>query len=406
MKWIFSILPLIACPVLFASASKWKGEWLNDSPGITDTVNSEPTLASLVRNDNLLYRSSWSLQQLDQVISENRNTGFTLGKSKEGRDIHAYYIPGTSDQRALVIGGVHGSELSAIEVAYRLVTRLIQGKQPYYSVIIVPSLFPDNAIRAISEPGSIGGTSNIGRYSCHDGVDPNRQMPTPGKAYDERSGLDHAGRKIEKENQLLLQLIQDFQPRRIANLHAIRDPDYGGVYADPRTDHNGIALGYASDSALAVDIAAFIHTQGGRVAGNKLDKAPTALYYKDPLPAGAGNWQKRNMTGSALAAKRGSGVSLGTWASTAIAHEKDPAKNREAIRILTIEYPGYKRAADYYKESQQLFQFRQTDLFAAAIETIFLGQFYTEQRDEKGKGQEEKAKFVVHPPSRLPTHQL
>jgi hypothetical protein len=203
-------------------------------------------------------------------------------------------------------------------------------------------------------------------------------MPSPGKAYDENSGTDHIGRKIEQENQWLLQLIQSFKPQRIANLHAIRDMNYGGVYADPRTDHLGFALGYATDSSLAVDIASYIHQGGGKVAGNNLVKNPTALYYKDPVPVAAGYPQKRNMTGSALNAKRGSGVSLGTWASTAVANEKDPAKNREAMRILTIEYPGYKRPADYQSESQQLFQQKQTELFAKAIETFFLGNYYRE----------------------------
>jgi hypothetical protein len=275
----------------------------------------------------------------------------------------------------LVIAGVHGSELSSVEVAYHLLSELLQAKQPYYSVIIIPSLFPDNAVKAINEPEYIGSADNIGRYTDPHAVDPNRQMPSPGKAFDENNSLDHAGRKIEQENQLLLQL---FKPQRIANLHAIRDMNYGGVYADPRADHNGLASGYSSDSSLAVKMASYIHQQGGNVTGNNLHKKPTALYYKDPAPAQAGSLQKRNMTGTTLNLKRGSGVSLGTWGSTAIANEKDPSKNREAMRILTIEYPGYKRPLDYKTEAQQLLQQKQTELFAAAIETIFLGQHFTE----------------------------
>ena len=378
MRWMISIVPLIACTLLFAAG---KAPAVSMSTKVaelfSDTVNNNFSLASFVES-NLLNRSSYSLKELDMVLQENKNTQFLLGTSREGRKIKAYYIPGTSNLKALVIAGVHGSELSSVEVAYRLLSSLLHGKQPYYSVVIVPSLFPDNAFKAMNQAEQIGSVDNIGRYTFPDAVDPNRQMPSPGKAYDENKGTDHIGRKIEQENQWLLQLIQAFKPQRIANLHAIRDMNYGGVYADPRTDHLGFALGYSSDSSLAVDIASYIYEGGGHVAGNNLAKKPTALYYKDPVPAPAGTLQKRNMSGSALNAKRGSGVSLGTWASTAVAGEEDPAKNREAMRILTIEYPGYKRSADYQLESQQLFQQKQTELFANAIEIFFLGKYYTE----------------------------
>jgi hypothetical protein len=382
MKWMIAILPLIACTLLFASG---KGSLVSKNAAVlvpfADTVNNDATLASYVSFAHTLNRSAYSLKDLDIVLQENKNTQFLLGSSQEGRKINAYYIPGTSNLKALVIAGVHGSELSSVEVAYRLLSQLLQGKQPYYSVIIVPSLFPDNAFKAMNQAEQIGSKDNIGRYSYADAVDPNRQMPSPGKAYNENTGVDHIGRTIEQENQWLLQLIQAFKPQRIANLHAIRDMGYGGVYADPRTDHRGLALGYSTDSSLAVDIASYIYQGGGNVAGNDLAKKPTALYYKDPVPAAAGNPQKRNMAGSALNAKRGSGVSLGTWASTSVANEKNPARNREAMRILTIEYPGYKRSADYRLESKQLFQQKQTELFAKAIELFFLGKYYTENEN-------------------------
>src|SRR6185295_3212630 len=119
-------------------------------------------------------------------------------------------------------------------------------------------------------------------------VDPNRQMPTPGLAFDEEDGLDHAGRKIENENALLLDLIDQYRPQRIVNLHAIRDTANAGVFADPRTDDKSFALGYESDSSLAIAIAKDIEQNGGYIPGNRLNKKPSALYYKDPpaVPAG------------------------------------------------------------------------------------------------------------------------
>ncbi|MBL7742095.1 MAG: hypothetical protein JNN00_01350 [Chitinophagaceae bacterium] len=379
MRWMISIVPLIVCTLLFA-AGKGSDAPVNDKDYYGDTASNDPVFVSFISEGSNLNRSTYTLKELDMVVRENRNTEFVLGESKYGQKINAYYIPGTSHQKALVIAGVHGSELSAIDVACRLTNELLQGQQPYYSVIIVPALFPENAVKAISEPEQIGSTMNVGRYSYPDAVDPNRQMPSPGKAFDENNCTDHVGRKIEQENQLLLKLIEVFKPQRVANIHAIRDTSYGGIYADPRTDHNGLALGYSTDSILAVEMALFIHRQGGNVAGNKLDRSPTALYYKDPQPVAAGLLQKRNMTGSVLNAKRGSGVSFGTWGSTAIANEADTSRNRDAMRIITIEYPGYKRSSDHRTASRRTVQQKQTELFAAAIKEIFLGKYFTEDK--------------------------
>src|SRR5207237_3635166 len=103
-----------------------------------------------------------------------------------------------------------------------------------------------------------------------------------------------------------------------ASIHAIRDIKYAGIFADPRTDHRGYALGFETDSSLAVNIARYIHTNGGYVPGNRLDSNPKALYHSDPIPAPYGQWQERNLLGSKLPYNRGQGVSLGSWATTAI----------------------------------------------------------------------------------------
>ncbi|MDP4263363.1 MAG: M14 family zinc carboxypeptidase [Bacteroidota bacterium] len=384
MKWMITLLPLIARTLLFAGTGYHPAvpDTRNTIP-VSDTGKNEITLASYRTADSVSGWQTYSLKEISFITKANKITQFSLGSSQQGRKIGAFYFPGTSKQRALVIAGVHGSELSSVEVAWQLIRQLMQDDPPYYSVIIIPSLFPDNSIKAMNDPALIGGVANIGRYTFPFSVDPNRQMPSPGEAYDENNGTDHLGRFIEKENQLLLQLIQSFRPQRIVNLHAIRNKDYGGVYADPRTDQNGIALGFSSDSSLAIRIAACIHQHGGNVEGNNLDREPTALYYKDPIPAPAGFLQKRNMTGSALNANRGSGVSLGTWGATAVGNKKDPSKNRDAMRIITIEYPGYKRPGDYTAVSQQLFQQRQVELFASAIRTIFLGPYFTENENNE-----------------------
>jgi hypothetical protein len=297
------------------------------------------------------------------------------GFSAQGRPVEAYYFPGTSDKKALVIGGMHGSELSAVAVAHALVEQLSNQDSIYYSVIVIPCLFPDNAATASYIPGHIGSVYNIGRYSGSATADPNRQMPSPGKAFDAGNPVDHLGRRIEPENQLLLRVIDQFKPQRIANLHAIRDTSRAGIYADPRTDSRGYAFEYASDSSLAIDMASYIAGNGGYAPGNKLHKQPTALYYCDPAVAAPGQWQKRNLHGSKLNGKKGEGVSLGTWASTAV---EDDGSIRDAMRLLTIEFPGCKRPQDYASSRQQDNCANNIALYAGAIRNVFLAGLHVE----------------------------
>ncbi len=313
---------------------------------------------------------------INELLTATRATKGALGYSQKGRVIEAWYFPGISSKKALVIGGVHGSELSSIEVAQDLIKRL-QNEKPYYSVIVIPCLFPDNAEAARADRAGIGSVHNTGRYSHHEAVDPNRQMPSLGKGFDASLPLDHLGRTIEQENQLLLDVITQFRPDRIANIHAIRDVAHAGIYADPRTDSKGIALGFSSDSGLAISMASHVAANGGYVPGNNVDKNPTALYYKDPVPAAEGHLQKRNTAGSQLPSNRGQGVSLGSWASTAIENGEDINK-RPAMRIITIEFPGYKAPAHYSSDKQQQFCSRQVSVYAASILEVFLGEHYVE----------------------------
>src|SRR6266498_4246731 len=99
-------------------------------------------------NENKNYDLGFRNAAIQKILKEKKAANFSLGKSKKRRSILAWYFPGTSEKNALVIGGVHGSELSAIEVAETLVQNLLTGEKIYYNVIIVPCLFPDNAATA------------------------------------------------------------------------------------------------------------------------------------------------------------------------------------------------------------------------------------------------------------------
>ena len=229
--------------------------------------------------------------ELEDFFNSPVKTKTVIGYSKKQKPVELYFFPGTSNLRALIVGGVHGSELSSVELANTIIRQLSTGEKPFYSVLIIPSLFPDNAdaARTALTPVSL----NYGRYSSNSHADPNRQMPELGKSFDPLHPYDFYKRIIEDENQILLNIIQTFKPSRIANLHAIRDISKAGVYADPRTDCKGIALGYAIDSILTRNMADVITENNGIAPGNYLDKGFTALYHHDPHIAHAGFLQKK-----------------------------------------------------------------------------------------------------------------
>jgi len=317
---------------------------------------------------------------LKDITSKKLPLQSVLGFTKNKRPIEVFYFPGTSHQRAMIIGGMHGSELSSVEIANKIIKELSKGGMPYYNVIIIPCLFPDNAAFAL-EAGNSRIETNVGRYTHEDAVDPNRQMPALGTTFNYDQPVDGKERTIEKENQLLLELIQTYLPSRIVNLHAIKDITKAGIYADPRTDCNGVALGFETDSLLAIKMASFVQKHDGIIPGNSLAKQPTALYYSDPHIAEAGTLQKRNTEGSKLPHQRGSGVSLGSWASTAVCNG-NAEYFRSAIRLITVEFPGYKKSAEYKKPADQKRWSRQTDLYAAAILNYFLEEYCVESTAE------------------------
>jgi predicted deacylase len=313
-----------------------------------------------------IHHSNPDINELDKYLNSKTSFKTVLGYSLQHRPVEAWYFPGTSNERALVVGGMHGSELSSLEVAAKVIELLSSGQKPYYNVIIIPVLFPDNAASALKAERP--GITNKGRYTTEMHADPNRQMPAAGKAFSIDDGHDHAGRIIENENRMLLQLIQQFRPSRIVNLHAIRDITKAGIYADPRTDCKGIAIGFNEDSTLAVSMAQYIHFNGGKVPGNRIEKRITALYYNDPPAASKGMKQKRNLHGSSLPGNRGYGVSLGGWASTAVCGEEN---SRDAIILITVEFPGY-RPSYMYAANDKKKCLLNILLYAGSIQKLFL----------------------------------
>lgn len=322
---------------------------------------------------------------LPQDFNIKTKQEFALGKTKGDLPITAHYFPGEVDSishyfktrsarltdatfgKALVIAGVHGSELSGIEAAEKLVDSLKKGIKPFFSVIVVPELFRDNAAVARNRArkliedrkklkkkvGLLGEDDNTGRFTKAGAVDPNRQCPKPGSDFDVANPVDAEGRPIELENQLLFQLIQEFKPNRIATVHAKaflaeqasafakgrvawetggRKVILPGVFADPHSWPPGAKIedqkaAYARtcrDASLAIAMSRRAETGGARVPGNwpgsTCLKSSAAV---DTCPM----WQYAGVPPA-------KGTSLGGWGP-------HPTKSRSAITVITIEVQHY-----------------------------------------------------------------
>jgi hypothetical protein len=338
----------------------------------------------------------------------------SLGKTRDKRNVRFFFFPGREAARALVLAGVHGSELSGIEVAKRLAKRLYaesrQGRRPWFNTVIVPELFPDNAARARQKGFPPGRDSNIGRYTLGDHcpkrvmsngkescVDPNRQFPTPGRPVDFVFPLDALGGPIEPENVMLLRLIDRFEPSRIASVHAHSMPDpkrdkegkdrniaRPGIFADPHTvsppapkaREQEAVRRTLRDCRLALDMARRFVRRYNHLSGRKDGKSR--------IP---GNWlgSKNETCTYGSKAFRQCGISLGGWGPRAI-WTLDPTSwiplprmARDSITVITVEVRHYyssavskRRAVGREKSAYARHREKELEAHAAALRGIFL----------------------------------
>jgi hypothetical protein len=274
--------------------------------------------------------------------------------------VQGYYFPGTSQERALVIGGVHGSEQSGIEVVEAL-KKLLENPSlplPYFSTILIPVLFPDNYAYdkeyRTAHPklqGTDLGPQKGGRYTRlgtkpEDLREPNRNYPTPGTSMETAlkedastggrptsvpppTGTTKVNQPLLPETQMLLTLIQKFRPSRIASVHSHRPStkqgDAPGIFVDPRKD----------DPKTVVNET----TQDDTLAKKMLVDA-----------------KKRGLTGSNpkddvhYAASHPIGASLGDWAPAPVDEGtigvNDQPGDRPGITTITVEVEGYSPASE------------------------------------------------------------
>jgi hypothetical protein len=290
-----------------------------------------------------------------------------MGVDTLGEPIRAHVVSGQTDEVALVVAGVHGSEQSGVEVAERLL-RQLQTQRPFLTVVVVPRLFPDNvASRAAWEAtmaqkqGKIllkkyqdlrGKAGDPGRVTPGAGTkDPNRQFPELGNDLDLANPVDAKGKRVEPGNLALMALIKAFAPKRIVSIHAQKDLDKAGVFADP---HPSVAAGPLATEAdqLAIATAKRAKALGARVAGNTGGKAGGTTF--GSLYPG----QDPKLSKEQMKIENARGRSLGQWG---------PSKG---IAVFTVECTEQYRSDSAVDDPNRAVEL---EALASAISEIMLG---------------------------------
>lgn len=297
-----------------------------------------------------------------------KGTGSTVKRS-----ITVRFVAGRTARRALVIAGVHGSEVQGVEVAEQLLTDLSNAQNaPEMSAVIVPNLFPDDAAYRDREGP---------------GAKPNRNYPDPSKDLAASGGKDSLEKAIRPENVMLLQVIERFAPERIISIHGTWHASKAGVSYDPRAltsgeearaqswginpdseevdAPRGLVAGRragfqraadATDNALALRAAGLIDTTMSAGA----NKGPARAGLKHPSVAGnfKGNTKEPNF--AKWEGGKDEGVSLGDYAS------------KRGISIFTVEPPDNKKLNEFTGAARTA---RHVEIraYAEAVRTILLG---------------------------------
>jgi hypothetical protein len=190
-----------------------------------------------------------------------------LKKDIPSLPIEVSFVQGLSNERALVIAGVHGSERQGIDVARALIDDVLKKRQPHYSVIVVPSLFPAHADPAWGVEGKRQRATQT-----------NRNFPDLNDEVAEYKGghaLDAAGNPLKAakddtgasldilaENVMLMELIDRFHPSRIISIHGTHDSSAAGVFADPHFRSPAKEKAIATLTSILAFIARFFGMNG------------------------------------------------------------------------------------------------------------------------------------------------
>lgn len=192
----------------------------------------------------VLATSAYAARPCDEFYARLPNVSWALctgalleaspAKSVKGRTIFTRDVqPDQARLRVLVIGGIHGDELSSSSVALHWI-RLAQAAPAQTHWRFIPALNPD---------GLFGRPA---RRVNANGVDLNRNFPTPNWEHDAAIYWEHRTRRdprrwpgkqplSEPETRFLHEEIQRFKPNLIVSIHAPYGVlDFDGPIEPPR----------------------------------------------------------------------------------------------------------------------------------------------------------------------------
>lgn len=174
------------------------------------------------------------LPNVSWALCQGAGLQLSEGRSVKGRPIYVRDVqPATPRLRVLVIGGMHGDELSSASVALHWI-RLAQGTNEPIHWRFVPALNPDGLF---DKPA---------RRVNANGVDLNRNFPTPNWEHDAAVYWEKRTRKdprrwpgrqplSEPESRFLHDEMQRFKPNLIVSIHAPYGVlDFDGPIEPPR----------------------------------------------------------------------------------------------------------------------------------------------------------------------------
>ena len=304
--------------------------------------------------------------------------------------VRAFLFPGRTERRALIVGGVHGDEVAAVEVMERLRILLQErsetGDPPFFTTILVPVAIPRtqrSEQRYVSEGVGLVETIGDGRKVLkvvRHQIEPNLNFPLPGENYQmaRQRGMGSltkaelmirimspSGNVLERpprgpltsirmlpETRFLVQLIERFQPERLAAVHAHsrhslchpcvdrRQLNCGGegpgIFVDPRgIDPVSGKLTNSSQFNEDKFLAQRMIDEGLKRLNRR--PLPTSRTGHPPFPPFAGNQSCSRSTVIYFSANRREGNSLGDWGPV-------PTPGRPGITTVTIEIPKYQSA--------------------------------------------------------------
>lgn len=197
------------------------------TPALPPEPDSEPIEPLVVPDDaismaaHIVIAPADGVPRVAEVLAALGPQTRQLGKSVLGLPIVGHFF-GVTGPKTLIFAAIHGDEPNTAFVANQLVEHLTKNPEAYYArrVVVVPVANPDGLAR---------GTRKNARE-----IDLNRNFPAKNFAVGKKDRYFGGEQPAsEPETQLLIELIEDWQPDRIITMHAITRGKHGNNFDGP-----------------------------------------------------------------------------------------------------------------------------------------------------------------------------